>query len=500
MVEFVNNEPVEKYAFEALQASNRRKQQRTSQIKHLDFSVTPPLRKKGENISQDLYENNALVCWAIRRHVDAVTSFYFDVDYQVSELIRDRILALFDWHGKPKNFDAARRHSRDESLRLFEISKVLYGDCLWAKIGDKRTKRYGSIQLLEGARIAKPRGLPPGLVDRVSDHGLILDEYGGVDSYIACKYDSRGQQLMFDKELLADQVIYDGYFDRYSSTRGVSPIWVAANQFLDNADAQEYNLLKIKIHAMFGYAITQEVLDLSGKEGLGTTSELVTDSDEYDDDDDGADIENEIDFSDGPLNVNLNPGEKFDAIESKSPAPSVKDYQEYATRVALLSLDIPYTFFDARKSTFAQVEADRKMYYESIYSKAMKNKRVLEEYKDWKLRQWISNGDLNGVEFEEIRDLVQVRQRPIPWLDKLKEIQAEERMVALGIKSIPTLAKERNINIYDEVDKQGEFLAYCKSKGVGIYIGDPGSVSEKEIDHGNEMEEQRVEQENVNEE
>ena len=58
----------------------------------------------------------------------------------------------------------------------------------------------------------------------------------------------------------------------------------------------------------------------------------------------------------------------------------------------------------------------------------------------------------------------------------------------------------RNINIYDEVDKQGEFLAYCKSKGVGIYIGDPGSVSEKEIDHGNEMEEQRVEQENVNEE
>jgi capsid protein len=256
---------------------------------------------------------------------------------------------------------------------------------------------------------------------------------------------------------------------------------------VDIKESMEYQLLKIKVHALFGYAITSDLLDDSTGDGLPTTSNMAYDQDPEDDVNPGVqEVEREVDFSNGPVGLDLSPGEKVQLIESQTPPESVKAFTELAIRVSLLSLDIPYTFFDARQSTFAQVIADRKMYEISVKAKADKNREVMEEYLDWKLRQWTENGDI-PADYLDIRDAVHVKSIPTPWIDKVNEISAEERAVAIGIKSIPQLCRERGVDADEVLKQQSEYLRKARELNVPIFIGDPGARSERDNEIDNEI-------------
>ena len=482
------------FSYEAVESSTKRKQQPKRQIEHPDIRLTVPKRKLGENITQDVLENIPLAGWAIRRHLDAVSSFYVDVDSSLPKELRDKIEALFVWAGKPKQFDASGRHSIQSAFRLYEMNKVKDGDSLMAKISSRRSSRFGTVQLIEGNKIARPNDLPPNLAKLtkdgykiVTDHGVEVDEYGAAKSYIVCKYSPDGRKLMFDKRVMAQDAIFSGYFNRYSQTRGESPLLCAVNQFMDIKEGMEFILLKIKLHALFGYAITKEAVDGIG-DGLGSSAVEIEDGDPQYSDEAEPDVEREIEVSNGPFSVNLREGEKIQTIESETRPESVKDYTELAIRSALLALDIPFSFFDAGGSNFAKVIADRKMYEIACESKRRSNQDAYEQWVDWKLSIFTSpGGPLEKYSYAELRNHITVRPHPTPWLDKESEIAAEERAIALGIKSIPDLARERGVDPFEVIDKQAEFLAYAESKNVPIYIGDPGARSERENRLDNEL-------------
>lgn len=481
------------FDYEAVQNTNRRKGIPSGQKPHQDVILKRHERKRGERLTNDVLDNYPLAGWMIRRHLDAVSSFYFDVDKAAGDN-RKVVMDLLREHGKARNFDAAKRHSRDEAMRLFEMNKVLDGDSLMAKITAKSSPRYGSVQLVEGSQITKPSDFPKSWnttdkfrEPRFTDQGLELDSFGGAKSFIVCKY-ARGQRVLkFDRRVLARNAIYSGYFDRYQQTRGISPLLCAMNQLLDIKEGMEYILLKIKLHALFGYAITQDAIDSA--DGLPSTSEDVEDECPGEDGVSQADVSREIDISNGPFGLNLIPGENVKTIESETPPESVRDYTGLAIRCALLALDIPYTFFDGRSASFSHIIADRKMYEESIRSKRGKNEEVMEQYLDWKVQMWIDDGDIKGTTYEELRPLVHVHPRPSPWLDKMSEIQASEREVALGLKSIPTLGKERNVDVFAELEKQSEYLKQANELDVPIYVGHPGQRSERDNEIDNDIKE-----------
>jgi capsid protein len=289
--------------YEATQSNSNRKQAKTGKKSHQDITFTQSQRQRAENATQNVLENVPLAGWMIRRHLDAVANFYVDVDSSVPKELRDQIEALFKWAGKPDQFDAARRHNIQEAWRLYELNKVIDGDSLMVKIDRRKSPRYGSVQLVEGSRIMTPRDLPDYLagVDKdgfkkVNDHGIEVDPYGGAKSFIICKYAPRGHQMMFDRRVLARDAIYSGYFNRYSQTRGESPLLCAVNQLLDIKEGMEYILLKIKLHALFGYAITKEAISDIG-DGLGSTAETVIDEDAEYEDDAEVDTSREVDIS-----------------------------------------------------------------------------------------------------------------------------------------------------------------------------------------------------------
>lgn len=503
MLGIVNDPSTSKFSYEAVKTTDRRKPIAAKQKEHSDIILGKTDRKKAERSTANLWENVPLAGWAIRRHLDAVSQFYFDTNDSLTDEERVRIMGLLDWHGKKWNFDAAKRHSRNSAMRLFELNNVLDGDSAMVKITQRSSARYGHLQLIEGTQIAKPKDLPPYLATmlkdgspRITDHGLELDEWGGLKSAIICKYNKDNRQLMFQKRVLARNLIYAGYMDRYQQTRGISPLMSAINQFLDIKEGMEYILLKIKLHMLFGYAITQDAIDSA--DGLPSTAQIISDEDAHDEEFATEDVEREIDASKGIFGLNLNPGEDFKTIESETPPESVKDYTNLAIRIALLSLDIPYTFFDGRSSTFAHVIADHKLYNEAVAAKREKNMEVLEEYKDWKIRQWVEDGTLKGDPEKFIEGVI-VKPKPSPWLDRVNEIAAAEREVALGLKSIPTLGKERGIDVYEEAREQARFLEHAEDLGVPIYIGDPGANSERDIEHDNQIRQQEVDAKNAQE-
>lgn len=478
-------ENVKSFEYEAVEHSDKRKSAPARQKPHQDTILMPSRRKVAENATQDVLENIPLAGWMIRRHLDAVSSFYVDVDAKLPIETRKRIEGLFQWAGLARNFDAARRFSIGEAFRLFELNKVIDGDSLMVKINRRSSARYGAIQLVEGSRIKRPSDLPPFLagmvsanVKKITDLGLELDEYGGAKSFIVCKYGPDNKTLVFDRRVLARDAIYSGYFERYSQTRGISPLLSALNQLLDIKEGMEHILLKIKLHALFGYAITRDAIDTIG-DGLASASTVVYDEDPDSNDEDMPDTAREIDVSKGPFGLNLLDGEKVQTIESNTPPESVKAYTELAIRSALLALDIPFSFFDAAGSNFAKVIADRKMYEISIEAKRAKNQAAYEEYVDWKLAMWTADGAL-PMSYQEVREFVHVRSTPAPWLDKASEIDAEERAVSLGLKSIPQLARERGTDAYEVLQQQAEYLARAEELNVPVYIGHPGARSERD--------------------
>jgi len=479
-------------SYEAVDNTTKRKNAPSGQRPHKDVVLFPAKRKKAENALTDVMENIPLAGWMVRRHLDAVSKFYVDVDSKVDKGTRDRIEALFRWAGLARNFDAARRHSVDEAFRLFELNKIIDGDSLMVKINRKTSPRYGAIQLVEGSRIARPTDLPASLARMlpngekfISDHGLELDEFGGVKSYIVCKFNKNKRNLLFDKRIFARDAIYSGYFEEYSQTRGISPLLAAVNELLDIKESKEAILLKIKLHAIFGIAFVKDAIDGIG-DGLPSAARSVEDEDAGYEDENTADVAREVDLTGGPFTLNLLEGEKADTIESNTPPESVKAYTELAIRSALLALDIPYSFFDGTGTNFAKVIADRKMYEIAAEAKMEKNLAAYEEYVDWKLWMWTQDGTL-PMPYEEIRDYVHVRPYPSPWLDKASEIEAEERAISLGIKSIPQLARERGVDPFEVLEQQSEFLKRANELNVPIYVGHPGSRSERDNRLDNEI-------------
>lgn len=500
-----NTSNVMSLEYEAVEHSDKRKSAPARQKPHQDKILIPSRRKVAENATQDVLENIPLAGWMIRRHLDAVSSFYVDVDAKLPLEQRKRIEGLFQWAGLARNFDAAKRFSIGEAFRLFELNKIIDGDSLMVKINRRASPRFGAMQLVEGSRIKKPGDLPSYLAGmkldgtpKVTDLGLELDEYGGTKSFVVCKYGPDNRTLRFDRRVLARDSIYSGYFERYSQTRGISPLLSAINQLLDIKEGMEHILLKIKLHALFGYAITRDAIDAIG-DGLASEAESVYDGDPDDADEDTADTSRQIDVSKGPFGLNLLDGEKVQTIESNTPPESVKAYTELAIRSALLALDIPFSFFDATGSNFAKVIADRKMYEISIDAKRSKNQAAYEEYVDWKLGLWTADGTLD-MPYEELRQYVHVRSTPAPWLDGSSEIDAAERTVSLGLKSIPQLARERGTDAFEVLQQQAEYLAKAQELNVPVYVGHPGARSERDNRIDNEIRQEEDEDEDFDDE
>lgn len=445
-----------KFGYDAVDdTSKRRRAPRTSTYME-DDELPEPKRKKLIATSRDLPRNFSVAAWAIRKHLDYVSTFSFQC--RTADMTFNRRLEnLLYWWSRPGNCDVAGRHSFSRFVRLAEEARTVDGDVLLVLLRD------GRIQAIEADRITNPQQANSGDEDGGSIvNGVRLNAEGKPTQYAISKRTPGSMVLQFDKWISADNAILLGYYDRFDQVRGISRIAPAINTYQDIYEGTTYALAKAKVSQLFGLVTYRDTSDPLGVLSQGTMSgEGNEDAPRY-----------EVEFGKGPFHLDLEDGDKAEILESKTPPVEFQQFVSQMTASALKSLDIPFSFYDESFTNYSGARQALLQYEQSVRSKREDLTDVLDRITAWKLSQWIAAGMLalpSGVRY--------VSEIPwewvpagIPWIDPLKEVQADVLAVKNRLKSRQQVSKERGQDFYDTADQLAAEEEYLEGLGIPVEL------------------------------
>lgn len=439
------------------------------------FILTPQKRERASATARDDRRAFTVLAWMCRRHLDSVSRFTPFLRTGVEDV--DRIIkSLMTLHGNRRQWDALGRHSRDESMRMFEACKVLTGDAGLLKV------KGGKVQGIEGDRLSLPAG---GASDKdlknFGPDGIRFNVDGSRAEWCLCKRaGERGESLEFERKLPDQDLVFDGYWpERFDSNRGVSPLLTALNEAADVKESFEWLILKIKVSALFGLAFTRTSPDGIGG-AFGRTDESATQT-SY------ASAVGAAVKSRGLINLDLSPGEKVEAIESRTPHAEAITFSRELIRIVLLALDIPFSMYDSIASSFSARIADRNEYEEACEWKRDKNIECLQEiYGGWLFGLWYEQDRLGlrkamdkaKITVEEVAAALKWMPAGRPWLDRTSEMAGHILALSVGVESIPGIAAAYGVDAYEIAQEQ---QAYLKAAGIPILYAQGGQVPVQQL-------------------
>lgn len=439
--------------YDALETKKRRRNvAATTQSE--DNLLDQSKRRKLAASARDIGRNFSVAAWMIRKHLDFVTQFDFQMGTPDPRFNRD-VEELMERTTRPNAVDVTGRHNWAKLLRLAEARRVVDGDFGLLKIRD------GRVQGIEGDRVRNPTGrdatdvAPP----RRWVHGHLINKAGRTLQIALHNRVRGGQSFAFDRAVPMRNMFWHGFYERYDQVRGISPITSALNPLRDVYENFDYALAKAKVAQLFAMAIFRDSLD-----------QLETQTATEDDDDDGEDeAKYQVDFGKGPIKLELDPGDKAEFLESKHPAAEFQNFTELVTGVALKALDIPYNFYDEAHTNFFGSRAAWILYDRSCVAKRADVVELLRQFTVWRMQIWIRDGLLTLPSGQTIGDLLwDWVPVGVPWWNPLQEIGAELKSIAGGLDNPQAICRRHGTRFERNVDKIAEAKAYAQGKGVDL--------------------------------
>lgn len=440
-------------------------------------------RRKLIATAREQQRNIALIAWMVRKHLDYVSRFKFQANTGNKEL-DNTLESLVTWWSRKEQCDISMRHSFQEITRLIESHRTIDGDGFIIKL------KNGRLQGIEGDRVGAPTQgeLPDRFKNKNITQGIELDDFGAARSYIVLKRVERKRlgflgasstALEFDKVVLARNMIQVGYFNRFDQVRGVSPMSVSINIVQDLYESFDAQLIKNKMTAMFGIAIKRDSTDDDDVKGFVHTDRETSES--------PTSSTNTYDYDITPgLKLELEPGDSIDTIESKNPSNEFVQYTEQMTKVAMLALDIPFSFYDSRQSSYSAQRQDLLQYNESAKGKRERIRDFLNEIIAWKVGMWTKPAE-NGTTLLPLPAGMESRDvkwnwipTGIPWIDPLKEMGAHQKSIMFGLRSRQEIAAERGLDWRVTAQQLADEEQELVDLGVTVQLSDPGALTTRE--------------------
>lgn len=394
--------------------------------------------------ARDQARNFAIAAWAIRKHLDFVSRFNFDCS-SGNDAFDDQFESLMADASEVENFDICARHDRNRWLRIYEARACVDGDILGVML------KSGHLQAVESDRIKSKEAID----DQKMAHGVSLDKQGRATGYQIWRREPFGY-MTFEREIKAENCLFHGYFDRFDQVRGISPLAPGLNSLQDVYENVNYALIKAKVSQLFGLAFSRDAETAPAPIGEDA-AESADDGPRYN-----------VNFGRGPIMLDMEQGDDVKILESSTPSTQFQDFMTAVIQISLKSLDIPYCFYDESHTNFYGSRAAVMLYIESCKTKRDNLRRILQQYKFWKARQFVAEGKL----------ILPVGMRPetvpgewihagLPWWDPEKEINASNQEVKSGFNSRRRIRKEKYgddwFKIIDELAEENE---YAEKKGV----------------------------------
>lgn len=463
--------------YDAVQSRNRRAQSLGRVISE-DFELRQLQRRQLSTTLRDINRNFSIAAWAIRQHLDYVSSFHFrsktgdkGLDAQIENLM--------GWYARPENCDPAGRHRLQRLMRMWEMRRVVDGDVLVNRLAD------GRVQTIEGDRIQTDGGIPFAdlKIDNPSEsviNGVYINENGRAQGFMVFKRRPNWNGLVWDRMVSARFADLLGYFDRYDQVRGISPLAAAANSLRDVYEGFDYALVKAKVSQMFALSVYRESSDELGDQQPDTTSTETTD--------DPDEPRYKVDFGRGPFMLDLDEGDRAEILESKNPSTEFQSFTQSMIMVALKSLDIPFSFFDESHTNYSGSRLAGIQYEKSVHTKRGDLRALLDKITTWRMGLFIADGDLvlpKGMKPWDIK--WEWSHAGMPWYDPMKEVTGAVAAVNAGFSSPQRECKKLGLDFFEIIDERAEAEAYATAKGVvlstalpALTADDPATAAEGE--------------------
>ena len=434
--------------------------------------------------ARDDRRNMSLLAWMVRRHLDNVSRFtpHFRLGESPDlQAVNNAVARLLRWHGRRSQFDALRRHGRNEWLRMFEATKIIDGDC-----GGLKAKG-GRLQGIEGSRIRKPTGAQAKQdakiakrIEAVTDEGVTLNPDDSVNEYCVCRRDKT--TLVFEQLIPAADLLFDGYWpERFDSNRGVSPLLTALNEAADVRETWQWLILKAKTTALMGLMFNRTGSD----EMLPTMGDPATEAPATETASYAAQLAAAVKAR-SIISMDLDQGETVTEVGSNTPNPTVIPFTRELIRSVLLALDIPFTFYDSLTASFSARIADRNEYEESCEWKREKNQDVLAEIYAWLFPIWATadlfgfGSALKAAKIDPLEAAAALRWVPAgrPWLDRANEMSGHILALAAGVTSTPRICAAYGDDAYVIAREQA---AYLEAAGAPLLYAQGGQIAVQAI-------------------
>ncbi len=433
------------FGYDAVESRGRRRPPR-SNLQSADKTLPASSRRKLVATTRELQQNFAIAAWAIRKHLDYVSTFSFQCRSR-NPVVDERIESLMTWYARPLNCDVAGRHSLQRMVRLLEERRTIDGDVALLKISD------GRLQAIEGDRIQTPTaGLPANMKTDRFVQGIEVDDAGRALNYAICDRAPTGG-FRFNRVVRARHILHHGYFNRFDQVRGISPLAAALNGFADIYEATEYALAKAKVAQLFGLKFKR-----AGDQSVGTEEEgSVSEPKPY-----------TFNFAGGPQLLDLDEGDDAEFLESKTPSTEFAAYMQQMIAACLKALDIPYSFYNESFTNYSGARQALLQYEQSAANKRGDVQQLLNAITSWRVGLWIEDGVLELPAGMTISDIHwEWIPAGIPWIDPLKEVNADAAAIQAVLKSRQQICKSRGSDFFEVADQLAEEQAYLEAKGLG---------------------------------
>jgi capsid protein len=443
--------------YNSLQGGDRKRLRTRSGTSEMHLGQSA--RKNAIANTRDLRRNFAVAAWGIRKHLDYVSDFRFKAMGDNEQLKQYLTTKFYEW-SKKSNFDQSGRFNLNKAVRLMEASRTVDGDVFAYKL------RNGRVQLIEADRVKnmkKDGETEPKNASWVQ--GLLInDKTQRVEKVRVGKRDSSGN-VSFLADVNKRDILHLAYVERIDQWRGISPILSAMSIFQDQAEASEYALAKLKISQLFGIAFHRD-----GDESMG---DMMNNGTSLDDILDPADINPagyDVNLGKGPFQLDLDPGDKVDLLESQNPSNQAQDYMLMMIEMALKCLDFPVSFYDESRANFAgAVKADQS-YEKSTLSKKADIREFLSSWFMWKIDWAIANGDTYLAE-NKGAILFEFVSAGLPWFDNLKESKAVKEKLSMGLTNPQKVAKQLGEDYEENIKEIAEAKKLADKYGVSVNFG-----------------------------
>lgn len=429
-----------------------------------DDVLDPTKRAKVQANARDICRNFSIAAWAIRRHLDYVSTFDFHAQTD-DDGLNAALENFFYEKSKAYSFDVAGRHDWQSAIRMLEGQAVQQGDNGLMLLADGRIQGIESDRVRESAAVRALKGKWV--------HGVKVDDAGRALAYAIHKRGGMGT-FELERDISAGNMLWHGYYDRWDQVRGVSPIVAGLNPLRDVYENFDYALAKAKVSQLFALAFYR-----NASEALGPVTEIATDEDG----DGEADAESEprykVDFGKGPAVLDLEDGDRAEFLESTQPSSQFQDFTQLVCMVALKALDIPYSFFDEAHTNFFGSRGSWLHYERSCRTKRGRLATLQDRLLVRRLKIATLAGEFSPPRGKTITDLEwEFVPAGMPWWKPSEEINGDVQAIGAGLDNPERVCRVRGTgDVYDNLKKTANVIKKAAELGVPLsYAAAPYTI------------------------